>query len=329
MTTSPFLPTGDQWKNPAMVAKWRRSLMPLFGGVPLLERAQRELVPEISEANQLIQFENETLLEHARRIEPREARKGMYRAAQNSHQVPAMIALDPSGAWILAPPAYRATPDKLAKAKAMVLAGLDKKAQRELCCGLLGGEVKCRGGHKFRVSYACGNRYCKNCGPKGANRLFAKHHSKLLFIATRLMMCGIEECRECSDAIEQKRLPHWPPPRGLRPRVVCAKIDFTLRHTVGDQMPAPERMRELNHLIKRFCRALEKKFRISRKQYGLAYCDELGGNNSNPHAHGIYVGPWLPQKQKELSALWHEITGDSFVLSIKYAEDFSKRFSMR
>jgi hypothetical protein len=48
------------------------------------------------------------------------------------------------------------------------------------------------------------------------------------------------------------------------------------------------------------------------------------GNNNNPHAHAIYVGPWLPQKKKELSALWHEITGDSFILSIKYAEDFGR-----
>jgi hypothetical protein len=140
------------------------------------------------------------------------------------------------------------------------------------------------------------------------------------------MLCGVDECEECSKAIEEKRLPHWPPPREIRPRVVCAKIDFTLKHDRRDGMPTPERMKELNAMIKKFCRAIERRFRISRKEYGLAYCDELGGNNSNPHAHAIYVGPWLPQskERKELSQLWREISGDSFILSIKFARNFTE-----
>jgi hypothetical protein len=325
MNTSIFIPSGDQWKDPKYVDKWRRSLVPLFSGVPLLERAERELAPAINEANQLVQWENENLIERAHRLEPRRGRVTAKQSAagQINHQTPAVIAYA-GGAWVVDPLANRATEGKLRKAKQMVIVGLEVKAQRELCCGLLGGEVQCANGHHFRASYMCGNRFCVTCGPKGANRLFAKHIKKLFFAAQRLMLCGVEECSECSKALANDSLPHWPPPRGARPRVVCAKIDFTLRHEVGDQMPEPERMRELNHFIKRFCRALEKKFGISRKQYGLAYCDELGGNNSNPHAHGVYVGPWLPQKQKELSALWQQITGDSFIVSIKYAEDFPK-----
>jgi hypothetical protein len=33
------------------------------------------------------------------------------------------------------------------------------------------------------------------------------------------------------------------------------------------------------YFIRKSCRLIEKEFRISRKDYGLAYCDELGGNN--------------------------------------------------
>jgi len=236
-----------------------------------------------------------------------------------------MIAHD-SGGWILHPATQRATPEKLTKSQRMYDGGLTKKAQREIACGLLGGEIQCRTGHRFRVSYQCGNRYCKNCAPRDGKKLFARQANRLRFAATRLMMCS-DECEECSKAIEEQRLPHWPPaPKPFRPKTVCATIDFTLRHDRADGLPGPERMRQLNGFIKKFCRELEKRFGISRKEYGLAYCDELGGNNSNPHAHGIYVGPWLPQSKdkKELSALWHEITGDSFIVYIEFAENFGR-----
>jgi hypothetical protein len=79
----------------------------------------------------------------------------------------------------------------------------------------------------------------------------------------------------------------------------------------------------LNKSIRRFFRAVEKQFGVSRKHYGVLWCDELGGNNTNVHAHAVYVGPWLPQKHKELSRLWAAITRDgSFIVSIKYAKSF-------
>jgi hypothetical protein len=53
-----------------------------------------------------------------------------------------------------------------------------------------------------------------------------------------------------------------------------------------------------------FWRLLERTLRVKRDEYGIARCDELGGTNTNLHAHGGYVGPRLPQKRKELSALW-------------------------
>jgi hypothetical protein len=319
------IPHGDQWKDPAFVQRWKDDRKGTIAA-----RFQQRILTEAfipsphRAALDAVQGEWEGLIDRAERLEPGRKKKTGKSSDQARHQVPAMIAHD--GNWIIHPIARRATAGKLAKTQRMYLEhGLEKKAQREIACGLLGGVTHCKqNDHRFFVHYECGNRYCVRCGPKDATRLFAKQHNRLLFVAQSLMLCGQENCEECSQALNEKRLPHWPPPKGTRPRVVCAKIDFTLRHQRGDQLPAPERMRELNQFIKKFCRALERRFGVSRREYGLAYCDELGGNNSNPHAHGIYVGPWLPQKQKELSALWHEITGDSFILSIKYAEDFTK-----
>jgi hypothetical protein len=203
--------------------------------------------------------------------------------------------------------------------------GLEKKAKRQAACGILGGEVHCRGGHNFFTAYRCGNRYCSNCAPLDGKKLFARQRDKLLFVSQRLMLCGEENCEECFHALEEERIPHWPPPRGEgKPRIVCAKIDFTLRHDRFKGMPGPDVMRYLNQCIKKFFRALEKNLGIRRCEYGIAFCDELGGNNSNPHAHCIYVGPWLPQNKKELSALWQEVTGDSFIVSIKYARNFTE-----
>lgn len=252
-------------------------------------------------AVELMQFESESLLSHLRRLELVESggnRKASKHRnnSKSRHQIPSLIARDPdTGSWILAPAARRAFAGKIEKAKSMYEQGLEKKAQRELACGVIGGEVTCKMGHAFRVGYECGNRYCVSCGPRGASRLFAKHRDRLLFVSTRLLMCGDENCQECNQAITEKRIPHWPPARGIRPRMVVAHLDFTLLNP-GDT--GPEMMRQLNVYIKRFCRAIERRYRMRRSDYGLAYCDELGANNTNAHAHGIYVGPWLPQEKK-------------------------------
>ena len=334
---------GDQWKDAQLVAQWKRerqatiesswkknerlNFAPLLSGIPVVVAPDLSVLASFEQVTELTQYESESLLDRALRVEQYavQGRSNKRSSVTESHRVPDLIARD-GEQWILSPMGRRAKPELIAKSKRMYEQGLTKKAQRQIACGILGGETHCKDqGHKYYVPYECGLRYCPYCGPKLANKLFARQHDKLLFVAQRLMLCGVDNCRECNEAIKNRRLPHWPPSRGQKPRIVCAKLDFTLRHETGESTPpAPELMRELNQLIKKFCRAIEKRFGIKCSEYGLAYCDELGGNNNNPHAHGIYVGPWLPQKKKELSALWHEITGDSFILSIKYAEDFGR-----
>ncbi len=361
--------SGDQWKDPNQVESWkaqrrlhleqrwkkkfkksdgsefRQSFASLLHGVPLAVAPDPAFKVELAGAAELVQWENESLNHRARRLEggPKsQVKKPDGRAIF----APPMLLANDRGDWLVTPAGKRAKPERLAKGERMYVNDLMKKANRELACGLLGWVVTCKeNGHTFKVPYQCGNRYCTTCGPRNAIRLFAKHFPRLLFVATRLMLCRSEDawgnvCDSCSKAIEAKQLPHWPPARGIRPRVVVAKIDFTIVNT--GKTPGPLLVRELNENIKAFCRALERRFHIKRKDYGLAYCDELGANNSNVHAHGIYVGPWLPQRKGrcELSQLWAEVTGyngskprslggekpaagasaGGFIISIKYAK---------
>jgi hypothetical protein len=100
-----------------------------------------------------------------------------------------------------------------------------------------------------------------------------------------------------------------------------AKFDIT---TVNlGEMPSAEEVRKFNKDIRRFFRAIEKRFGISRRDYGFLWCCEFGSGNTNLHAHGVYVGPALPQRKRELSKLWAEIRGDgSRIVSIKQARSF-------
>lgn len=331
MSAIAAFPSGDQWKDVTFVTNWKAGRRKVF------DDKWRERFPDLLTGTALsatrippasiggaptahfsdtidVQWENETLIHRAHRLETDPRARKSKPSGKSHYTVPALIAQDAAG-WILQPITRRARPGKIEKAKAMYENDLEKKAQRELACGLIGGEVVCRTGHAFRVNYECGNRYCVTCGPRQANRLFARQMPRLLFASTRLLMCGQThgvhnlECEECSQAIEKGELPHWPPAHGTKPKIVVAKLDFTILNT--GKMPTPDLMRTLNGYIKKFCRAIEKRFGITRKEYGLAYCDELGGGNTNAHAHGLYVGPWLPQRKGvcELSQLWAEVTG--------------------
>jgi hypothetical protein len=326
----------QNWHDPAFVSSWRATrrkrleqvwgtqFKPLLFGIPLAAVKDQALHDRLVAAVGLIQLEGEAISTRARRLD------GIVDQVQlpagRKWRVPDLLGVDDRGSWSLVHYARRARPEKLTKAQNLFASDLQKKAQRELACGLLGGEIHCTNGHTFRIPYECGNRYCVTCGPRGARRLFGKYRNRLFQVASRLLDCGNPDCKECywirRDPEKQAgTLPHWPPAKGIRPRVVVAKLDFTLLNT--GQAPGPDLMRWLNLCIKRFCRAIERRWGIRRRDYGLAFCDELGKNNTNAHAHGIYVGPWLPQEKKELSEMWRQITGGSFIVSIKYARSFT------
>ncbi len=202
---------------------------------------------------------------------------------------------------------------QLDKARGMQERGLSSKARRQAFCGVLGVHLRCPNGPldsqhgpaNFFRRYRCKNRYCLDCGPVLFAELFKKH--------VRLRQ------------VVERLVPHWPC-QDRRPDRVVAKIDFTTKKF--GRMPTTEEAREFNRLVRQFWRRIECEFDISRADYGFLWCDEFGGRrNTNLHAHGLYAGPWLPQKHRELSFLWAEVCkgtsfDGSFIVSIKTARSF-------
>ncbi len=178
------------------------------------------------------------------------------------------------------------------------------KAKRQAWCGIIGRRTDCsnsRCGKKFFKPFACRLRYCTRCGGKAFRELYAKHMGRLAIVVQDLLRHRHVDCRA---------------------RVI-AQIDITLRNT--GKMPTADQARSFNKKIRRLFRQIEKRLEISRSDYGFGWMDEFGSGNSNLHAHGVYVGPYLPQQL--LSQLWQEITGDSYIVSIKAAPSFEKALS--
>lgn len=193
-------------------------------------------------------------------------------------------------------------PERLAQAAEMKRRVLHAKAKRHVLCGKIGRRLNCTAfeHHKFFQSYMCRCRYCKDCGPAWFRRKFSDIVVALEPVVEHLLHEGQKRGRE----------------------IVVAKLDFTVPNTGA--MPPPDFVREFHSDLRRFFRALERRFGISRKEYGVAGCDEFGGGNTNLHRHCVYVGPKLPQSKvrKELSALWSEIRRERSFVSIKRARNF-------
>jgi len=183
--------------------------------------------------------------------------------------------------------------------------GLTGKARRQAWCGLIARRRDCFSGnpeHKFYTPCLCGNRYCAVCGPKSFRNLFTRH-SRLRPLVDKLLTHRLGD---------------------HRPRVMV-KFDITKRNT--GEMPSAERVRSFNQDIRRLFRLLEKRCGISRSDYGFLWCCEFGSGNTNLHAHGVYVGPVLSQKQNGtrhfISDLWGQVCDDgSKIVSVKLARNF-------
>lgn len=344
-------PAPMDWKNPFDVTTWRatrkkklaevwrENFQPLLMGVPLAARRGDPLAGSLLSGPILrdLQDDGESLTQRGRRLDAEEVQS----SSKKAWSILNLVGKTDAGEVVFSAPGRRASDWKKGKAVSLVNAGLLKKANRDLGCGVLGGTVRCSTGHRFHVPYECGNRYCPKCGPEGARELFASTLGPLKLAAAHVMECGDPHCKECywfrreqtkTDAGAEVMIPHWPPPKGERPARVVAILDFTMRNTLKGQklqLPELEMLRWVfkifNLNIKRFMRALERQTGMTRDDYGLLWCDELGANNSNVHAHGIYCGPWLPQKNRELSKLWEKITGGAGrIVFIKYVDSIDQ-----
>jgi hypothetical protein len=163
-----------------------------------------------------------------------------------------------------------------------------KKVNRMANCGTSGRRLDCRdhGEHLFFGEFKCQCRYCRRCGGDVFSALFRKYVG--LWPTVKSML----------------------PQDGFRAKVVIAKLDFTAVNL--GRMTTPVEIREFNQDLRECMRRVLGELRIGSKQCGFLWCDEFGGwndkqknYNTNLHAHGVYVGPPIPQKL--LAGVWTEI----------------------
>lgn len=282
----------QRWHNPDFVSEWRAKREQTFDPLAPLWNDPRFQRNEKGE------------LDAGRSADLRRERRPLFRQVRDrkpgdpSRAVP--LAFDAAGNFV-EPLSGKIGARNAKQSRLLLEQGLKGKARRQAWCGLIGRRRDCFSGnseHKFYTPCLCGNRYCTTCGPKSFRDLFVQH-SRLGVVVERLL--------------EHK-------PGDHRPRVL-AKLDIT---TVNrGQMPSADEVRRFNKDIRRFFREIEKRFGVARKDYGLLWCCEFGSGNTNLHAHGVYAGPELPQRGRELSALWAEVRGDgSSIVSIKRAKNF-------
>jgi hypothetical protein len=165
---------------------------------------------------------------------------------------------------------------------------LQRKANRLANCGFSGRRLDCsnHSGHQFFAEFKCQSRYCRRCGEDVFSGLFGKYVG-LWPTVSRLL-----------------------PPNGFRCSTVIAKLDFTAVNL--ERMPLPTEIREFNQDIRECMKRVCREMGLGSDGYGLLWCDEFGGwnpkkdsYNTNLHAHGVYVGPYMPQEI--VSRHWTEI----------------------
>jgi hypothetical protein len=189
----------------------------------------------------------------------------------------------------------------LAKAVEMWDAGMSSGAVRQAQCSRIGWARQCKAnGHLWHQVFRCGLRFCPLCMSSVYESLFYEAVERLDSVANRLV-------------------PDWPA-TGKCPRRVIAKIDFTIRN--DGEMPSAEKVRWFNRAIRRFFARLARQNHWKKGEWGAAWCAEFGPGNTNLHAHAVFCGPFVQQKNREASALWSAVIGEYAILSVKAAKSF-------
>jgi hypothetical protein len=189
----------------------------------------------------------------------------------------------------------------LAKAVEMWDAGMSSGAVRQAQCSRIGWARQCKAnGHLWHQVFRCGLRFCPLCMSSVYESLFYEAVGRLDSVANRLV-------------------PDWPA-TGKCPRRVIAKIDFTIRN--DGEMPSAEKVRWFNRAIRRFFARLARQNHWKQGDWGAAWCAEFGPGNTNLHAHAVFCGPFVQQKNREASTLWSAVIGEYAILSVKAAKSF-------
>jgi ribosomal protein S27AE len=158
---------------------------------------------------------------------------------------------------------------------------LAPKANRYVQCSRYGVRLQCKGekNHQLFSPLYCDLRYCPRCGPRQFARLIEKYSPVLKFLASQ----------------------HYP-------GYLLREITLTTRKTNN---LSSQQIKKFNDDVKKTLKRLLKGVR----NWGVIWCDEVGFNNTNLHAHILFYGPYIDQSQ--LAEVWREISGHQVVFITK------------
>jgi hypothetical protein len=162
-------------------------------------------------------------------------------------------------------------------ADVLVQHDLIPKANRFLQCSKFAHLYQCEGvaAHKLFSPIYCDLRFCPRCAPRQFARLFKKYEPIL-------------------RAVSAQRKP------GFRLRL----ITLTSANLGG---LSARQIREFNKAVKRTLKRLMKDV----EGWGAIWCDEVGFDNTNLHAHILFWGPYIPQPL--LAEVWNQVSGHRVV----------------
>jgi ribosomal protein S27AE len=151
------------------------------------------------------------------------------------------------------------------------------KAKRYMECCRYAHLYQCDGEkrHDLFSPIYCDLRFCPRCAPRQFARLIRKYEPVLKAVTARTKA-------------------------GFRVR----EITLTTRKT-GNL--TPEQIKKFNRDIKKTLKCLTH----GVKGWGAIWCDELGRDNTNLHAHILFYGPFISQSR--LADVWNLISGHQVV----------------
>jgi len=162
-------------------------------------------------------------------------------------------------------------------ADVMVAHGLAPKANRFLQCSRYAYLYQCKGvcQHQLFSPIYCDLRFCPRCARRQFARLLKKYVPILRSVCAR------------------KKL-------GFRPR----EITFTSANLGA---LTSSQIRTFNWAVKATLRKLMRKVH----GWGAIWCDEVGFDNTNLHAHILFYGPYIDQG--DLARVWNQVSGHQVV----------------
>jgi hypothetical protein len=162
-------------------------------------------------------------------------------------------------------------------ADVMVAHELAPKANRFLQCSRYAYLYQCKGAaqHQLFSPIYCDLRFCPRCAPRQFARLFGKYEPILRTVSAK----GL---------------------KGFRLR----QITLTSANLGA---LTPEQIKSFNGAVKTTLNKLMRKVR----GWGALWCDEVGFDNTNLHAHILFFGPYIDQQT--LARVWNQVSGHQVV----------------